>query len=124
MSESARALHELVAEFARLVAHEIGAPVPVATAELSWRERLWSAPEETRLGVAELSEALGRPESWVYRHCSSKSGLELLPHRKMDGANVFLVGEIRAWIRDHEEVVVRPTTPVLSITRRAGEQRT
>src|SRR5690349_2838866 len=52
---------------------------------VTWRERLWIVPPETRLGVAELSEAIGRPRSWIYRHTSARSGLDLLPYRKLDG---------------------------------------
>ena len=73
--------------------------------EPTWRERLWTVPAETRIGVAELCEALGRTRSWCYRHTSEKAGYVPLPHRKMDGELVFLVGEIRAFIRDHEQVV-------------------
>lgn len=75
---------------------------PAAT----WRERLWTAPAETRLGVKELSEAIGRPPSWVYRHTSERSGLEPLPYKRLDGSLVFLAGEIRQWIADHEATVV------------------
>jgi hypothetical protein len=78
-----------------------------APAEATWRERLWSVSPDVRLGVPEAAEAFGRPVSWVYRHTSAKSGLELLPHRRLDGELVFLAGELRAWIREHEEVVQR-----------------
>lgn len=72
----------------------------------TWRERLWTAHADVRVGVRELSEAIDRPESWVYRHTSPKSGLPLLPHRKFDGQLVFVVGEIRAWIQRNETIVV------------------
>lgn len=68
----------------------------------SWREKLWTVPAETRIGVAELCEATGRPRSWVYRATSAGS----IPHRKLDGELVFTVGEVRAWIREREEVVI------------------
>jgi predicted DNA-binding transcriptional regulator AlpA len=71
-----------------------------------------------RLGVIELCEAVDRPSSWVYRHTSSKSGLSLLPHRKFDGALVFLAGEIRAWIQQNETVLV-PGRQSLELRRRA-----
>lgn len=29
-----------------------------------------------------------------------------IPHRKLDGTLLFAAGELRAWIRDREEVVV------------------
>jgi predicted DNA-binding transcriptional regulator AlpA len=83
-------------------------PAPVseepAPPVLSWRERLWLVPAETRIGVTELCEALGRPRSWVYRHTSAKSGCPLLPHRKLDGELLFAAGEIRAWVREQEEI--------------------
>jgi len=68
--------------------------------EPTWRERLWVAPAETRIGVAELTEALGRPKSWVYRHTSAKT----IPHRKLDGELLFIVGEVRAWMREREDI--------------------
>lgn len=71
----------------------------------SWRERLWSVPAETRLGVAEAAEAFGRPRSWVYAR-TGPSAEDPLPHRKLDGTLVFTAGELRAWIRGREEVVV------------------
>jgi hypothetical protein len=81
-------------------------PEPLALPEpASWREKLWTVPSDTRLGRNELCEALGRPASWVYRHTSPKGGLPMLPHRKLDGELVFVVGEVRAWVIDHEEVL-------------------
>ena len=70
----------------------------------SWRERLWSVPAETRLGVVELAEALGRPKSFVYARTGAKAD-DPIPHRKLEGVLVFAAGEVRAWIRDQEEVV-------------------
>jgi predicted DNA-binding transcriptional regulator AlpA len=75
---------------------------PAIAVPTSWRERLWVVPGETRLGVTELMEALGRPRSWVHRHTSKRSGLPQLPHRKLDGSLVFVAGEIRTWLQDHE----------------------
>lgn len=83
-------------------------PEPVSleavASEPTWRERLWTCPAETRMGVREVAEAVGKSASWVYRHTSKKSGLPILPHRKLDGL-VFLAGEVRAWLREHEESV-------------------
>jgi predicted DNA-binding transcriptional regulator AlpA len=70
----------------------------------TWCERLWTCPAETRLGVHELSEALGRPKSWIYRRTSAKAEGRL-PHRKLGGELLFTAGEIRAWLREHEEVI-------------------
>ena len=81
----------------------------------TWREKLWVVPAETRLGVVELSEALGRPKSWVYARTYRHQGKgtdrrerkpeELIPHRKLGAALAFTAGEIRTWIRLQEEEV-------------------
>lgn len=71
---------------------------------LSWRSLLWSVPAETRIGREELLEAVGRPRSWLYRHTGPKAQRRI-PHRKFDGELVFLVGEVRAWLREQEEIV-------------------
>jgi hypothetical protein len=89
-----------------------------APESISWREKLWTVPPETRLGVQELSEALDRPRSWCYRHTSEKSGLSLLPHRKLDGELVFVAGEIRLWVQQNETVLVAGR-PSLELRRRA-----
>jgi len=70
-----------------------------------WREKIWICPPETRLGVAEVAGALGRPKSFVYRATGPAAGDSRIPHRKLAGELVFLASEIRAWIRDNEEVV-------------------
>ena len=79
-------------------------PALVLTVESTWQERLWTAPDDTRIGARELAEALGRPRSWVYRR-TAPSKRAPLPHRKLDGELVFVIGEVRAWLRDHETVV-------------------
>jgi len=78
-----------------------GSPEPVSR---TWRERLWIVPAETRIGVHELAEALKRPRSWIYRRTSAKADGRL-PHRKLGGELLFTAGEIRAWLREHEEVI-------------------
>ena len=79
-------------------------PAEPSRIELTWRERLWLVPAETRLGIAELCEALGRSQSWAYRRTGVKAE-QPLPHRLLDGQLVFVAGEIRHWIRTHEESV-------------------
>ncbi len=76
-------------------------PEPVVQ---TWRERLWTVPAETRLGAAELAEALNRPRSWIYRRTSAKAEGRL-PHRKLGGELLFLAGEVRTWCRDNEETM-------------------
>lgn len=78
-------------------------PLP-APEPWTWRERLWTVPAETRLGVAEVAEALSRPKSWVYAHTGPKAE-DPLPHRKLEGALTFTAGEVRAWLRAAEDVV-------------------
>lgn len=82
----------------------------------TWREKLWTCHADVRIGVREVSEALGRAESWVYRHTSQKSGIPLLPHKKLDGQLVFVVGEVRGWIQRNEQTIVAGRTP-LHLTR-------
>ena len=80
---------------------------PVGSAPVepaSWQERLWTVPAETRMGAAEVAEALGRVKGWVYARTGPKAA-DPLPHRKLDGVLTFTAGEIRTWIRDREEVV-------------------
>ena len=69
--------------------------------ELTWRERLWLVPAETRMGIGELCEALNRSQSWAYRR-TGPSADDPLPHRLLDGQLVFVAGEIRTWIRQNE----------------------
>src|SRR5687768_16564618 len=103
-----------VASLAELIAGDDESSVPTAHAvsvvdTMTWRERLWLVPAETRIGKVELLEALGRTESWLYRHTSEKSckenGYARIPHRKLDNELVFCVGELRHWIRSNEEVI-------------------
>jgi predicted DNA-binding transcriptional regulator AlpA len=100
-----------------LVSREPGAlrSTDPPAAAITWRERLWTVPAETRLGVRELREALDRPQSWIYRHTSPKSGLQLLPCKKLDGELVFLAGEIRTWIQRNEITVVQGTATSLRL---------
>jgi hypothetical protein len=87
-----------------------------------WQVRLWSSPADARMTVADVADALSRPKSWVYRHTSPASGLPRLPHRKLDGELTFLVGEVRQWIEDHEDVVVAAARaiPILQRARHTG----
>jgi hypothetical protein len=93
----------------------------------SWRERLWVVPPETRLGVREAAEALGRPVSFVYRHTGAKIGDgDRLPHRKLDGELLFVAGELRAWLREHEEIITQgqAVTPLRLAGPRSPRQTT
>lgn len=94
-----------------------GAPLPDPFVEMSpstreqkgWQSQLWNVPADTRLQVADLAEALGRPKSYIYARTSqkkcAKDGLAMIPHRKLDGCLTFVAGEIRAYILDNEELI-------------------
>jgi hypothetical protein len=77
-----------------LVAHEPG-----------WRERLWTCPPETRLSIHELSEAIGKSTSWLYKRTGPKATGERIPCRRLAGELEFVAVEIRAWLRDNEEII-------------------
>jgi hypothetical protein len=85
-----------------------------------WRTALWTCPDQTRLGVRELAEALDRSTDWVYRAISSKwaeeRGRDPLPCRRLDGCLVFEAVAIRAWLAA-SEVIVNPE-PRLPCRRR------
>ena len=73
--------------------------------DLTWQVRLWVVPEETRIRLPELCEALGRSPSWVYHHTGPASH-DRIPHSKMGGELVFRAGQVRGWLREAEDVVV------------------
>lgn len=79
--------------------------LPEIPFDLTWAERLWLVPSERRLGTREVLEALGKSRSWLYTAMAEDKGRNRLPHRKLDGELVFTAGEIRAWLRDHEDVI-------------------
>lgn len=83
-------------------------PADVEPEPASWQERIWTAHPEARIGVREVAEALGRSPDYVYRHTSPKAGDDRLPHRKVGGENVFVVGEVRGWIQRHEDIIHVP----------------
>lgn len=89
--------------------------------EPSWRERLWTCPSSARLGLPEVVEALGRSESWVYSRTRAAAE-DPLPHAKLSGSLVFRAGELRHWIREHEDVqVAGPSDPPEGTIRLDGE---
>lgn len=72
----------------------------------TWREKLWVVPAETRLGVEEACEALRRSSSWLYKRTGDTANpAERLPVRRAHGQLTFTAGELRTWIREHEEVI-------------------
>lgn len=96
------------------LAEEPNEPAPIAAvvdAPSSWRERIWTCPDETRIGVRELCEATGRSSDWVYRAVNTKRsgdrGRDPLPCRKLDGALTFEAGAVRRWLKA-SAVIVNP----------------
>lgn len=85
------------------------ASVTVEGPTWTWRERLWAAPAETRVGVRELVEALDVSESWIYAR-TKRDAEDPIPHRKMGGSLRFVVGEVRHWIREREDAPVAGPT--------------
>lgn len=79
------------------------AVIEAKPASLTWREKLWTAPPETRLTMKETCEALNMSEPTVRKHMT---GEDALPFRRMPlGKNhqvVFLVGEVRDWLNRFE----------------------
>ena len=69
----------------------------------SWRERLWTAPPQTRLSREEALEALGKSRSWLYRSAAADS----LPRAKdASGDLVFVVGHLRQWLNETDKIIV------------------
>ena len=95
----------LLADFDVRQPAQTAAESPERAANLSWRVLLWTVDSETRIGRDEILEAVGRPVSWLYRH-TGEAATHRIPHRKLHGQLVFVVGEVRRWLRDREEIVV------------------
>lgn len=109
--EALRAAREAVADAERALGAVEGEGAvreperPQEPAGPSWLEKLWLAPSECRIGVQELSEALAVSPSWIYSR-TKESADPRLPHSKLGGSLVFKCGEIRGFVRDHEQVAV------------------
>lgn len=78
----------------------IDAGPPAAT----WREKLWTAPPETRLTMREACEALNMSEPTVRKHM--KNSTNPLPYRRLPIGKKpqvqFLCGELRTWLNAFE----------------------
>lgn len=98
------ALREWLAEDPAPVTRAVGLAEPSG-----WREKLWTVPADTRLGVRELAEALDRSPDWCYRAVSRKAaaerGRDPLPCSKLDGALTFEAASVRQWITASERIV-------------------
>jgi hypothetical protein len=87
----------------------------LGSAALTWKERLWTVPAETRLSARELVEALGRGIDFVYRHTGPSAPGRRIPHQKIDGALVFIAADVREWLRQSAGAI---STPVHLLSRR------
>lgn len=104
-------------------------PAP-AQGPQSWRLLFWTCGPATEIGMEQLTEALGRSRSWVYARTSEKDAkrrrVPRLPHRKLDTSLVFVVGEVREWLRLHEDTIVpgpdapAPGRPRLAVAAGGG----
>ena len=83
----------------RVVADVLRDSMKELTPGATWRERIWTAPSETRLGVSEVAEAVGRSKACVYRWTRNKT----IPVRRLDGELVFKAADVRQFIKDREE---------------------
>ena len=113
-----------VAEIRVWLAEEPGAsssmPLPVDSGAQTWREKLWTCPPETRLGVSEVSDALDRSRNWTYRAVSPararERGRDPLPCARLDGVLVFTAGAVRRWVQA-SELVVQPELRRMRVAR-------
>lgn len=93
------ALRELIPQVPVITAETTPQQDQTLRAQIPWRENFWRLPHETRIGCAELAEALGRSRSWVYKRTQQQSATVPLPYHKIEnGALEFVVGEIRGWL--------------------------
>lgn len=93
-------------------------PLPPDPAPSTSPSSIWTAPDEMRYGVKELATAIGRSVDWIYHRTNERSPLPRLPHKRQDAALVFVAREVRAYLLEHEQTVVQPTSPILPIARR------
>lgn len=84
-------------------------PTPPAVSEsqspqpASWRERIWTCPDETQLSVAEFGEAAGRKRSWAYDQVSRRTAAPV--HHDEAGRPYYVAHEVRDWLRVRGETV-------------------
>jgi len=74
---------------------------PEALPAMTWKERIWLVPPETRLTVPEVAEALARPKSFVYAR-TYEGAEDPIPHRRIGRNLRFVACEIREWITEAE----------------------
>jgi hypothetical protein len=113
----------LVDEPSSLASSPSTGPAPaIVNAPAAWRERLWTCPDDTRLGARELAQALDRSRDWVYRAvnaaAAAEKGRDPLPCTRLDGVLVFTAGGVRAWLKASESIVnPEARRPLLHVER-------
>ena len=82
-----------------------------ADAPRGWtRERFWSAPAETQIDTAELAEALGLSRGAIQRRVSHGMPCRRARDGTKNGTFIFIVGVVREWLSEQQEIV-NPFTP-------------
>lgn len=96
-------------------------PLTLVSSPQTWRERIWTCPDDIRLGVQDVAQAVDRSPDWVYRAISSKyavqRGRDPLPCAKLDGVLVFTAGAVRRWL-ERSALIVHPEPPRLRTLRK------
>lgn len=90
---------EALASDIREALADASAPVVSHGAAMTWRERIWTAPPETRMSVRDVAEAFDKSRAWVTSRLNPPDGSRTvpIPHRKRDGLITFTAGEVRTW---------------------------
>jgi hypothetical protein len=76
---------------------------PQGSQPASWRERIWTCPDETQLSVTEFGEAAGRRRSWAYDQASHRTAAPV--HHDEAGRPYYVAREVRDWLRVRGETV-------------------
>jgi hypothetical protein len=71
----------------------------------SWRERIWTCPDETQLSVTEFGEAAGRRRSWAYDQARRRTTAPV--HHDESGRPYYVAHEVRDWLRVRGEAATR-----------------
>jgi len=73
-------------------------PHVVEATQESWRERIWEVAPDTRLSVAMVADAIGRPISSVYR-LAAPSHPDPIPSARLDSRLSFRAGDLGGWLQ-------------------------
>jgi len=89
---------------------------PAEASGMTWLEKLWTVPPDTRLNTAQAAEALGKSKNWL------RERLEEIPHVRFAGENQFKVGDLRQWLTTNEQIA-RTRLTEIRLTRDFSRQR-